>query len=46
MIQKVCNGKTDETHKKIVDAQKNQDNGNNNTDSKCLKFVSFPSIIN
>ena len=45
-VQKICNDKTDESDKKVVEAQTNYDNGNSNTDSKYLKFVSFLSIIN
>ena len=35
----------DETHEKIVEAQKNHNNGDSNTNNKCLKYVSFPSMI-
>ncbi len=45
MIQKVCNGKTDETDEKIVKAQTNLGEGDSNTDSQRLKFVSLPSTI-
>ena len=45
IIQTVCNGKTDETDKKIVEARKNQGDGNSNTNNKCLKFVNFLSTI-
>ncbi len=45
MIQMLCDGKTDETDKKIVEAQTNQGDGNSNTDSQHLKFVSLLSTI-
>ncbi len=45
MIQKVRNGKTDETDEKIFEAQRNKGNGDSNTDSKYLKVVSLPSTI-
>ena len=41
IIQTVCNGKTNETDEKIVKAQRNQSNGNSNTNNKHLKFVNF-----
>ena len=45
IIQIVFDGKTDETDEKIVEAQRNQGNGNSNTNNKCLKFVRFLLII-
>ena len=45
IIQTVCNGKTDEIDKKIVEAWKNQGNSNTITNNKYLKFVSFLSTI-
>ena len=43
--QIVCNGKTNEINKKIVEAQRNQGNSNTNPNNKYLKFVHFLSII-
>lgn len=45
IIQKVCNGKTNETDEKIVKVRKNEDNSDSNSDSKHLKFVGFPLKI-
>ena len=45
MIQILCNDKTDEIHKKIVEVQRNLGDNNSNSNFKYLKFVSFPSII-
>ncbi len=45
MIQTLRNGKTDETDEKIVEAQTNQGDGDSNTNSQRLKFVSLPSMI-
>ncbi len=45
MIQKLCNGKTDKTDEKIVEARTNQGDGDSNTDSQRLKVVSLPSTI-
>ncbi len=38
-------GKTDETDENIVEVRRNQRDGNSNTDSKRLTFVSLPSTI-
>ena len=46
IIQTVCNGKTNKIDEKIIKAQKNQGDSNNNTNNKRQKFVSFPSTIN
>ncbi len=45
MIKTLCDGKTDETDEKIVEARRNQGDGDSNTDSHRLKFVSLPSTI-
>ena len=45
IIQTVCNGKIDKTDKKIVEVQRNQGDGNSNTNFKYLKFVNFLSMI-
>ncbi len=45
MIQTLRNGKMDETDEKIVEARTNQGDGDSNTDSQRLKFVSLPSTI-
>ncbi len=41
----LCDSKTDETNEKIVEAQRNQGDGNSNTDFKRLTFVSLLSTI-
>ncbi len=45
IIQKVCNGKTDDTNEKVVKAYKNQSNSDSNTNTKNLIFVCFLSKI-
>ncbi len=45
MIQMLCDSKTDETNKKIVEVRRNQGDSDSNNDSKRLKFVSLLSTI-
>ena len=45
IIQIVCDSKIDKTDEKIVEAQRNQGDGDSNTNIKYLKFVSFLSTI-
>lgn len=45
MLNKVYKGKIDETVKKFVKTQCNQDNGNSNTACTSLTFISFVSTM-
>lgn len=45
MIQKARNSKTDKADKNFFEIRRNQDNGNSNINSKCLKFVNLLSIM-
>ena len=45
IIQTICNSKTNKIDERIVEAQRNQGNGDGNINYKCLKFVSFLSTI-
>ena len=42
MLNKVCKTKMDE---KVIETQRNKDNGNSNMVYTCLKFVGFASTI-
>lgn len=45
MLNKIPEGKIDETIKKVVKTKCNQDDGDSNTACTCLNFISFALTI-